>query len=845
MRYGLLTLSLIVFIGCTGGDGDGGGDVQPDVTSDTATDVVAEVSPDLLQDLSADLATDTLPDLVLTDLEEDGDVESLDMAAELLDIEDPDLPPPPDPVPFVEVPRDPWGGYTDLPVAEGTGWFTTGLHGGRAWLVDPDGNAFFSLGIQAVAFGSLTGEGLGYHPGHLAQYAKYLGVLESLAEIPAWVKGQQVDTMLEHGFNTVGGWSSGSQATGKLPYTRNLGFMSGCGGDAIPAVSAGGIRDVFHPDFAAGCLAYAQGAVSGGEAADPWFIGYYSDNELRWHGGDLFLPDPLGSLMDDFVDEAAQTPGTQAFAALMEARYGGDVAAFNESYGLEIAGWGDLLEITALPFEPDVPAHYADRDAFVEQVADLYYGGVAAALEATVPDHLNLCDRIAEVAPLPVFRMAGKHCDVVTVNDYYIESDPMIDFMLGMPPVERWETQSAAAFEGAGGIKPIIITEYGIRGADSGHPNSYGAGKTVPTQQDRAAFYEWSSRWFIERAHEGTGYITGWHWFMYTDEPPTGRTFDPEDCNYGVVTLRNERYVFLLQAMAAVNRLVDGLLVAGVDATILHPPQEIQWGVDEAGGIELSWDAWPFEEDWRVHVLTHPAGTDARLNGFQEVSAPAATVDLTALGEGWFWIAVEPVHAAYLHLGARVIGPFEGLPAGGGDPTDVLCGETLSGVRFENAFPLPNTADGQTYATLSGSFTDCGEAAYRFDFVPSSLAYVSPPADQDGELGVTLLLAEPLVVGDGEVLSFHLLPAVAVSPGKIVRPASDFLTVIALGPDEEPLHVWPLAEHVELPSEAVQLLLTAPEPLTIHGLRFSMDLFQAELPMEQVLTIDVDGIAVL
>ncbi len=837
MRIALSTLSLVLVTACSGGGGSGGGDpadtISVDVAGDAGADVPAELPGDAASDVPADLEVGDLPEL------EDLPVE------DAADVTGPDVPPPPEPVPYVDVPRDPWGGYPDLPVAPGTGWFTTGLHGDRAWLVDPDGNAFFSLGIQAVAFGSLSGEGLGYKPGHLAQYAKYLDLVGSLGEIPAWVKSQQVDTMLEHGFNTVGGWSSGSQATGKIPYTRNLGFMSGCGGDAIPVVSAGGVRDVFHPDFAAGCLAYAQGAVSAAEVADPWFIGYYTDNELRWHGGDLFLPDPLGSLMDDFVDEAAETPGKQAFAAHMEARYAGDLVAFDEAYGLELEGWGELLDVTSLPFDPDHPGHRADRDAFVEQVADRYYGGVAAALDATIGEHLNLCDRIAEVAPLPVFRMAGKHCDVVTVNDYYIESDPMIDFMLGMAPAARWEAQSAAAFEGAGGIRPFIVTEYGIRGADSGHPNTYGAGKTVPTQQDRAAFYEWSSKWFLARAHEGTGYVTGWHWFMYTDEPPTGRSFDPEDCNYGVVTLRNERYLFLLQGMAHVNRYVDGRLAAAVDASILHPPEAISWGVDEAGGVDLSWDARPHEEAWAVHVLTHPAGTDARVLSTQEVTAPAATVDLTGLGEGLFWVAVEPLHESCLHLGARVAGPFEGLPAGGGALVDVLCGETLAGVRFENAFPLPNTADGQTYASITESFTDCGEGAYRFEFVPSSLAFVSPGEDQDGELGVTLLLPEPLVIGAGEVLSFHLLPAVAVSPGEVVRPASDFITVVALDAAAAPLHAWPLLDEAAVAGEAVQLFLSPPEALTIHGLRFSMDLFQAGLPTEQVLVIDVDGIAVL
>ena len=802
----------------------------PDNGVDAVDDAV--VADTVVADLSLDLLPEDLPDpSEIPDAVSDADVEVDSLPLE--------------PVPFVEVTRDPWGGYADLPVAEGTGWFTTAVHGGRAWLLDPDGNAFFSLGIQAVAFGSLVGEGLGYKPGSLAQYAKYLNEVGALGEVPAWVKAQQLDTLLEHGFNTIGGWSSGSGATGKLAYTRNLGFMSGCAGDVVPAVSTGGIRDVFHPDFAPGCLAYAQQAVSAAEAADPWFIGYYIDNELRWHGGELFLPDPTGSLADDFIDEAPDTPGKQAFVLFMRERYAEDVSAFNAAYSLELATWDELLEITSLSFDPDNPAHGEDRDAFVGHVADQYYGAAAAALHAAAPDHLNLCDRIAAVASLPVFRMAGKHCDVVTLNDYYTQADPMIDFMLGAPPLERWAAQSAAAFEGAGGVKPFIVTEFGVRGADSGLPNTYGGGKVVATQQDRAEFYEWSARWFIERAHEGTGYVAGWHWFMYTDEPPTGRVFDPEDCNYGVVTLRNERYVFLLQAMAHVNRMVDGLLAAAADATVLQPPVTLVCAVDEPGEVALSWEGLPFEETWRVHVLTHPAGTDARILTSQDVDTPAVVVDLSDLGEGLFWVAVEPLHPLYLHLGARVTGPFEGVPAGGGLQGDVLACETLAGVKFENALPLPNTADGQTYATLIASFVEGGEQALQLDFVPSSLAFVKLPEDQDGELGVTLLFPEPLVVGTEEFLAFDLLPAVAVSPGKMVRPASDFVTLVALGEGELPLAEWPLADHAEEPMAPAQVLLALPDSMEIHGLRFSMDLFQPELPMEQVLRISVDGISVL
>jgi len=396
------------------------------------------------------------------------------------------------------------------------------------------------------------------------------------------------------------------------------------------------------------------------------------------------------------------------------------VASFDVTYGLDLSSWDDLLSVTALPFDADVPNQIQDRNALLEAIADRYYGAVKAALDVAIPNHLNLCDRIAEVAPLPVFRMAGKYCDVVSVNDYYIQSDPLIDLLLGAPPDKRWAQQSAAAFQGAGGPIPFVVTEYGIRGEDSGLPNTYGAGKTVPTQQDRAMFYLWSSRWFLHRVQDDMAYITGWHWFMYTDEPPTGRSFDPEDCNYGIVTLRNEAYVFLLQAMTQVNQMVDDILAADTTPTILEPPGTIDTSVTSPGLVTLTWPSdppvasdsdvapSPGAEGWRVHVLTHPAGTDTRIVGFQDVASANATVDLASFGDGLFWLAVEPLSTTLLHLGARVVGPFEGVAAGGGVQTEVLNCETLAGVRFHNSLPLPNTAAGQTYATLEDSFVEGG-----------------------------------------------------------------------------------------------------------------------------------------
>ncbi|MBM4372963.1 MAG: hypothetical protein FJ098_15015, partial [Deltaproteobacteria bacterium] len=173
---------------------------------------------------------------------------------------------------------------------------------------------------------------------------------------------------------------------------------------------------------------------------------------------------------------------------------------------------------------------------------------------------------------------------------------------------------------------------------------------------------------------------------------------------------------------------------------------------------------------------------------------------------------------------------------------EVLGCETLAGIRFENALPMPNVAAGQTYASLTDSFLEGGGQALRMDFVPSSLGWMEAEQGSDGELRVTMLFPEPLSVDPGELLVFDLLPGPAVSPGPVLRPVSDFVTVRPLGAAEVPLGEWPLAILAQAPGVPVQAVFPGAGGLELQGLCFSMDLFLPGLPLEQVLRITVDRI---
>jgi len=768
---------------------------------------------------------------------------------------EPEVVVPPQPIPCELAAKSQYGGYAALQVAPGSGFFTTGLHEGRAWLVDPEGHAFLSVGLQAVGFGSLSSPALGYAPGTLAQLATYAPDYPDLSGVPSAVQAEHVDAMLEYGFNTIGAWTGGGWgfASGKLAYTMTLGFAGGVTSSSlsspVPVVSQGGFPDVFHPDFPAMCQEYVQGQVPAQIVDDPWLLGYFTDNELRWWGGDFFVESKTWTLMDDFMDEAAETPGKEALAAYLEARYEGDLAAFNAAYGLGLAHFAELGQLTKLPLDPQNQVHVDDRLGFVDLVAEAYFSHVDEALTEVDVNHLNLCVRFASAAPDPVVRRAGEFCDVVTLNDYYIKGDPISDLALGGTPVERWSKYAALLFAGAGGPTPLLVSEWGIRADDSGLPNTYGAGHVTATQQERADFYEWSARWFLAREEQEVGYVSGWHWFMYMDEPATGR-FDGEDGNYGIVTIRDEKYGFLLEGMLSSNRAGDHLVAKGEMPTLLAPPETVS--VQEAAeGFHLTWDEVPLAEGYEVFTLTHPAGLENRVAAAAPWSAaPEILLPLDDVGHGLVWLAVRPVGEGLLSGGVRTVGPVVTSPSvSPGILAATLDCEDLGAVHFQNAFPLPNDAPGQSYVRLEKSFLEGEGQALHMEFVPSSLAFVEASPYGDNAVSVAIKLPLPVDVLPGQELKVELLPYPLVKSGKQVVPASDYVYLSVSAPDGSHLAQVKLSDidAAVMVAQQVAIPLAAQSresPAQVSQLRFHVELLDEGLPMEQAVRLTVDRFVV-
>ena len=391
-----------------------------------------------------------------------------------------------------------WGGLADGRFRP-SGYFRTADDDGVAWLVDPDGGRFLSKGVDNVKFDPDQVQGTGRAPYADSCRAKY-------GSETAW-RSAVATRLAGWGFNTVGAWSDAalvSAGTKPLAAAPNLDLgMSFAWGinDRNPGAPRLHFPDVFDPAFAAHAAARAS-ELCAPDADNGGILGWFIDNELRW-GPDWRGPDELLAL---FLALPPDTPGRFAASSFLRARGHADAASASD----------------------------VDCDAFAARVAERYFAVTVTAIKGADPNHLVLGCRFALPPRTSVLRAAAHAVDVISFNCY--ETSP----------------ETALAFYGAGG-KPCLIGEFSFRGADSGLPNTRGAGPVVPTQQARADGYRQYTR-----AAFGHPQVIGCHWFEHADQPAEGR-FDGENSNFGTVSIDDRPYAPIVATMREVNAATDAL----------------------------------------------------------------------------------------------------------------------------------------------------------------------------------------------------------------------------------------------------------------------------------------------
>lgn len=321
----------------------------------------------------------------------------------------------------------------DVPSFEGSGFFRTAYANERWWLVTPEGQAFYSVGINNAGPGGYVDKLDGSNPYAAAVAALY-------ADEAAWA-ATAGDRLEAWGFNTLGAWSRVDLLGDRFAYTVVL-YITGS--DWLE----GNVPDYFAPEFEARCAEIAASQV-GPRKDDPRLVGWFLDNELRW-GPDWRSPT---TLQEDYLALPEGAPGR----------------AVAETFG-------------------------DDASAFLAALASRYFEVTTSAVRAVDPNHLLLGVRAVSVlTPPEVPRAAAPWLDVFSVNNYVFL--PGLAFVIEdqFGPQMAADDMLAAYAEATG--LPLMITEFSFRAMDSGLPNSYPPiYPRLATQAERADRFEQYAR---------------------------------------------------------------------------------------------------------------------------------------------------------------------------------------------------------------------------------------------------------------------------------------------------------------------------------------------------------------
>lgn len=176
---------------------------------------------------------------------------------------------------------DQYGGLKSGPVLQATGHFRVEKYQNKWWLVDPDGHLFWSQGIDCMIFTQNTPtNGRENYFTQIPQNGDFLLANLMIKYGNVWnTSPRDSAAAIVHkrlrswGINTIGNWSDrylcGQK---KTPYTATL-------SSGIPTNMPTTLDEATFRATCASRLARANIAVT---ANDPWCIGYFVDNELKW-----------------------------------------------------------------------------------------------------------------------------------------------------------------------------------------------------------------------------------------------------------------------------------------------------------------------------------------------------------------------------------------------------------------------------------------------------------------------------------------------------------------------------------------------------------------------------------
>ena len=376
---------------------------------------------------------------------------------------------------------------------------------GVAWLADPCGARFFSIGVNTLI--KAPDQGIDRKRPLPSSRVSQGWAVRAAKQIGAW------------GFNTVGAFSAPDVPLPSIP-DLDLGWKARLLWD-----------DPFDPSVRATITAKTREAVAP-YRTNAYRIGYFSDNEVGWWNGALFR---------FYLAQPASNYTKQALVDLIRRHYGGDWRRFTADFVVVggISSFAQMLQRAdaRAQLRPGGNGIRMIRE-WTAAVSRRYYETVYRALRAADPDAIIFGDRLPSYYDPDAVRSMAPFVDAVATN-YNVDSP------------DGWIAHYYFdALRALTGNKPVLVSEWYFAAAEnrSGNTNN-GYLMTVRTQAERARGAANAARNFAREPA-----IVGLHWFQYYDEPEGGRWFDHEDYDFGLLDIDERPYEELVSALTAANR---------------------------------------------------------------------------------------------------------------------------------------------------------------------------------------------------------------------------------------------------------------------------------------------------
>jgi len=423
------------------------------------------------------------------------------------------------------------------------------------WLVNADGERFFSLGVNHVSPALWL---RGYNRGStLARYGQDLvgpdGRFDPHGQAAAEWAEAVVGYMRDWGFNTLGTHTYGAELELLREHFYYVKEWSPFGHQRHMRAGAR-FPDVFSPSFEEDLQRSAAREVRP-HRNSPNLIGYsYTDGPLwvvsewqRRRAG--YRADGIHPWVEDLLELPAGAPGKQAILEVLQSHYT-DPHDCARAYGVEAGTWEQLAEVRTWPEGAHRASAERDSGALLPAIARRWYAGHRKAVKEVDPTHLILGDKLwsygQDAPPDWLFPILREHIDVLFTQTSMRE--------------EEWPV--LAAYREKTGL-PVIQGDTGFAFLRQRQSDVKGE-RVADAEEMGQSYYRYL------RAMAAETWFLGWHFCGFLEEWDDPNVTTPWPCENGFL----DPYETPHEAALVHVRMANARARAWHEGADVKPPSE-------------------------------------------------------------------------------------------------------------------------------------------------------------------------------------------------------------------------------------------------------------------------------